>query len=325
MLDIKRTGAANVDRFIKALVCGEPGTGKTLIASTFPDPFYLTTEGLMMSVADRDVPYHKLKSQDELLMAIKMLQQPAKVRAQQFGFPIKTVVVDTIDDVSIMLLKERMRAEHHTQAQLQDYGWLKDQMTEIVTALRNLDMNVVLACHLKSREVGGMNTLIPAVEGGFAEKIAGYVDLAVVLQSRLGTKIVGHDTVRVVERFMQTIPDPQHRFIKDHSGKLPADFPVNFEDDYERLATIIYGAPPAVTLDEGTDEAPEPVSEPETEAVEETIVEEVETPAVEEPEAERDHRFVCTSCNKGFDDEDQHDRCKIKGWPVLCAPCAKSR
>lgn len=324
MLDIKRTSAASVDRHIKALICGEPGTGKTLISSTFPDPLYLTTEGLMMSVADRDVPFHKLKTQDELLFAIKMLQQPAHVRAKQFGFPVGTIIVDTIDDLSVMLLKERMRAEKHAQAQLQDYGWLKDQMTEITTALRNLEMNVVLTCHLKPREVNGLTTLIPAIEGGFAEKIAGFVDLAVVLQSRLVTQVVGHDTVRVIERFMMTVQDPQHRFIKDHSGKLPTEFPINFEDDYERLATIIYGAPPVITMDPVIEEAVSTVPTPASEPVE----------AAPEPdgslfagagETAENPRFTCGTCASTFDDEDQHDRSKIKFNQVLCLPCFNSK
>lgn len=315
MLNIKRTGAADYDRFVKALICGDPGSGKTLISSTFPDPLYLTTEGLLMSVADRDVAYQKIKSTEELLFIVKMLEQPAHVRAKQFGFTVNTCVVDTIDDVSHMFLTERMKGQKYDTPQLQDYGWLKEQMTALVTALRNLDMNVVLTCHLKSHDDGGLSTLIPAIDGGFAQKVAGFVDLAVVLRSKLKTSVVGLDTVRVVERFMQTFPDPQLTWIKDHSGKLPQEFPINFEDDYDRLTTIIYGAPPDLTV--------EIVPEPETV---------VEVAAVEEPEPEGlfaeppvedvvEPRFTCSSCGEKFDDEDQRDRGKIKYQAVLCLPC----
>lgn len=320
LLDIRRTSSANIDRFIKALICGEPGTGKTLISSTFPDPFYVTTEGLMMSVADRDVPYHKLKSEDELYQIILMLQQAPAVRAKQFGFPVKTVVIDTIDDLSTMLLKGRMKRENHDSAQLQDYGWLKDQMTHIVTALRNLEMNVVMTCHLKTQEVNGLTTFVPAIEGSFSQKIAGFVDLAVVLQTKLGTKVIGTDTVKVVERYMQTTQDHQHKFIKDHSNKLPSEFMVNFEDDYERMATLIYGKAPDLLAPEE-----ETVSEPETEEAEPE-----DSPVEEEVPEEgtllaATGRFECENCGTKFDDEDQHDRCKIKGWPILCAPCSKGR
>lgn len=329
MLDIKQTGADSVDRFIKALICGDPGAGKTLISSTFPDPFYLTTEGLMMSVADRNVRYHKLKSMDELQVAIKMLQQTPRVRAQQFGFPVQTVIIDTIDDVSLMLLKQRCREEGHDHASLQDYGWLKDQMVGIVSALRNLDMNVVMTCHLKSRDINGLQSFIPAIEGGFSEKIAGYVDLSLILRTKEVTKVIGKDAVKDIERYLQTRQDPRHTFVKDHSGKLPIEFPVNFEDDYDRLATIIYGAPQEIVISDEPEEIEEPaVSEPETVPAQEgelPLNEALET-TVEAPDVteESEPRFECTECGTKFDDEDQHDRCKIKGWPVLCKPCAKT-
>jgi hypothetical protein len=223
-------------------------------------------------------------------------------------------------------VKERMRSEHHESAQLQDYGWLKNQMIEIVTALRNLEMNVVMTCHLKEREVAGISSFLPAIEGGFAGQVAGYVDISVVLRSRLTTQIVGEDTVRVVERYMQAVRDPQHTFIKDHSNKLPQEFPLNFEDDYERLATLIYGAPPEI------EPLPEDDDEDEDEAVTNSVTADSEG-EVAGDEAQQslltqnagEPRFHCSNCGDGFDDEDQHDLGRIRFNQVLCKPCFKGR
>lgn len=326
MLNIQRTSSANIDRHIKALICGNPGSGKTLIASTFPDPFYLTTEGLLMSIADRDIPYHKLGTIDELLTTIRMLEQPPRVRSQQFGFPVNTIVVDTIDDVSRMVMRERLRNEHRDQAQIADYGWLKGQMNGIVTALRNLDINVVMTCHLKSKEVGGVTQFLPDIEGGFAEQLAGYVDLAVVLRSSLTSKVVGQNTVRDIHRFMQTIPDPTIDFIKDHSGKLPHEFPINFEDDYERLATIIYGKPQALpdlaVAEPATEVRTAPVVEPEPPA-EGTL--EAAAAEAEQEVSTPEGRFTCVDCDTRFDDEDQRDAAHIKYRKELCGTCFIAR
>lgn len=320
-LNIQRTSSANIDRRIKALITGHPGSGKTLIASTFPNPFYLTTEGLMMSIADRNIPYHKLTSSAELEQTVHLLQQKASVRAEQFGFPVDTIVIDTIDDVSRMMLKERMKEERHETAQLGDYGWLKGQLAAIVGSLRNLDMNVVLTCHLKTTEVHGISTYVPAIEGGFSMDVAGYVDLSLVLRHELVTEVQGTDVVKYVRRYLQAFPDHQFDFIKDHSGKLPAEIEVNFEDDYDRLATIIYGAPPEFSVDD------EPPAEPPTVATVETPEEPAEgtldlTPPPPSPVPAPE--WDCEGCGIKID-EDQHDLSQLKKRKALCRDClAKS-
>lgn len=43
-MKIRRTGADDYGKYVKALICGEPGSGKTLISSTFPNPLYASAE-----------------------------------------------------------------------------------------------------------------------------------------------------------------------------------------------------------------------------------------------------------------------------------------
>lgn len=309
-LNIVRTGDADHPKFIRALICGEAGAGKTLISSTFPNPLYLTTEGLMMSVADRNVAYHKVKTYEEIRMVKQLLDQSPKDRAKEFGFPVDTLVIDTIDDVSRMMLRERMRQQKHDTAELSDYGWLKEQLGFMVTALRNLDVNLVLTCHLKTREVAGQTAMIPAIEGGFSGEVQQHVDLALVLRTRLVTRVVGHDTVRDVERYLQTIQDPAHTWIKDHSGKLPQEFPVNFDDDYERLLAIAYPI----------DDAPTATAKKKKAAV---TAEETEVP--QDAAATDGPPFECQNCHENFDDEDAKERSQIKFSRVYCPPCFDRR
>ena len=330
MLTIKRTGDESYERYIKALICGDPGSGKTLISSTFPDPFYLTTEGLMMSVAERNIPFHKLETVAELEFAIKMLQQKPSVRAKQFGFPVQTLVVDTIDDVARLVLRERMKAEKHETAQMSDYGYLKGQMEGITTALRNLEMNVVLTSHLKTKEVDNVFLgIVPAIPGSFADDIAGYVDLALVLQSEVQSGVDPQTKTmkRTLVRYVQCEPDSKHKFIKDHSGKLPQRFPLNFQDDYARLLATAYPHRPTEvaaaeeaeveaesvagieTVSADTAPTPDPIPVPDGEL------------PLNVPEEIVEPRFTCQKCDLKFDDEEQRDRSKIKHRRVFCAEC----
>lgn len=285
-MQIKRTGASDYGRYTKALICGEPGSGKTLISSTWPNPFYASAEGGLMSIADRNIPYVEVKTIDDLLKIKNMLDQDADVREEIIGFPVDTIVIDTIDEVQQIMMRERLRDERIEAMRLADWGWLSENMSAMVRGFRNLDMNVVFTCHVKetSDAESGKTWIKPQLQGAIGDKIAGYVDFAMLLKSSLRSEVVNGEAKRVLSRELQTFPDPMHPWLKDRSGKLPELFPVNFEDDYERIHGFVFAnvdALPegevtetadveAATLDEvdaienpEPEPAPEPVNEPE--------------------------------------------------------------
>lgn len=321
LLEVKRTSAADFPKHIKALICGPAGSGKTLISTTFPNPWFLSAEGGLMSIIERDIPYTVLPDKkgtstyDALQQVVMRLDQPPGVRLKQFGFPVDTLVIDTIDEVSRLLLSERKKKEHHDVATLQDYGWLKDTLTLFVQSLRAMDIHVVLTCHLKSKDINEESLIFPAIEGGFSERVADYVDLAMILKSGIKTATGASGTTRVIERYLQTFPDSID-WIKDRSGKLPQEFPVNFDDDYLRLATLIYGKDKLPTVTDPDEAEAVEAQEENTSDAAEAVVE-----AVSDPVAEP--RYECAECQTKFDDEDQHDSTMIKFERVLCAKCAK--
>jgi hypothetical protein len=223
-IQVRRTGSSDYGHYIKALIAGEPGAGKTLISSTFPNVLYASAEGGLMSVSDRDVALVDIKNSADLLELKSNLDQKASVREKFFGGPIDTVVIDTIDEVARILQKERTTETKKETLAMNDWGWFGDQLRGII------------------------------------------------------------------RRYLQTFPDARHPWIKDRSGKLPMEFPVNFEDDYKRLDHLIYGnvteqverervaaaestaslaaelaqeAPKVVEPVQEKDQTPEPAAEPE--------------------------------------------------------------
>lgn len=255
-MKIRRTGTTSSPRYVKMLLCGDPGAGKTLFSSTAPNPLIISAEGGMLSIEDRGVPYVEISTSAEFLSLIKTFQKPDPQRSKDLeqlglekGQAVDTLVVDTIDEVCQILAKERYTAAKKDSLTLQDYGWLKEQMKSATTSLRNLEMNVIMTCHLKSRnDDDGRVTVWPAIEGKFSEAIAGYVDLALILRNTLSTEVKGNASKRVLKRYLQTFPDPQHSWVKDRSGKLPQEAPVDFNNDFAELAETIWpgkGASPA--------------------------------------------------------------------------------
>jgi AAA domain len=245
-MKIKTTGAENHPRYLKMLLAGDPGKGKTLFSSTAPNVLFLSIEGGTLSIDERHIPFVEIGNSQDFFLLLQVLQSDDETRQaalRKLGFkgPLDTVVVDTIDELSQILARERYQSQKRDSLSLPDYGWLKEQMKSITTALRNLDMHVIMTCHLRSRaDEEGKNSILPAIEGGFAEKIAGYVDVAVLLQSSVSTEIVDNRAEKVIHRWIQVYADSLHEWIKDRSGKLPYEVPVDFKDDFMKLARMIW-------------------------------------------------------------------------------------
>ena len=316
----KKAGSEEYGRWIKALIVGGPGSGKTLISSTFPNPYYANAEGGLMSVADRGVPFTEIRQISDLDELRTFLELPPDLREASLGVPVDTVIIDTIDEVQRILIRERIESERIPQLRIQDWGWLNEQMQSVLRGFRNLDMNVVFTCHSKDMQDDESRVVYkPALQGAIASDVPGYVDLALLLTSQSKTVIVENEARRVTVRYLQTYQDPQHPWVKDRSGKLPGMIEVNFEDDYQRIHDTIFSA----TVPESSVVLPAAASAQQKKAVENARDEMNETP-VPVPMLES-ATYRCMECGVSFDDSDQAALSKIKTRRTLCKVCYRKQ
>lgn len=258
-LKVRRAGAADYGRYVKALIVGDPGAGKTRSASTWPNVLYANVDGGMMSVTDRQPAVIDIASSVELQELLRTLEQDAPVREKILGVPVETVCIDTIDHFARLLVEERLIDQRKETMAIQDWGWLADQLRGVIRGFRNLPMHVLLNCHVKTEEDSdsGKVTYRPAIQGSMGNEIPGYVDLAVLLTARPRTTVKNGQNVRELARVMQTFPDSQHPWIKDRSGKLPMEFVINLDDDFKRMDALVFADLPAEGAEvSGTGEAP---------------------------------------------------------------------
>jgi cell division septation protein DedD len=243
-LEDVRERYAGGQRYIKLLIHGQPGAGKTLLASTFPHPVYLDAEAGLLSVRDRDVKAVRVTSIAVLDEMRAALAQSPEVREKVLGAPVETVILDTVDEISRLIIRERLRAEKHETMQMQDWGYLGDTLRALLRGFRNLPMHVVFNVHLKDNEdqESGRVWFTPSVQGQVGHELPAYVDEALLLTSKL--TVDPKTGEKVVARYLQTYPDLQYTWVKDRSGTLPQEFPVDFATDFERLATLIFGDVP---------------------------------------------------------------------------------
>lgn len=316
-LNTKRTGSAEYGRWIKILICGEPGSGKTLISSTFPEVFYASAEGGLMSIADRNIPFVEIRSTEELFELKTYLEMDVKARAQMLGGPVSTIVVDTIDEVQRIFIKERLKDQKKNTMSLQDYGWLGDQMKSLITGFRNLDLNVVFTCHVRSVQDEEASRLIykPGLVGQTADGIPGYVDLSLLLSSRITTKVVDNESKQVVLRTLRSFPDLQYPWIKDRSGKLPPEIEVNFFDDYQRIYDLIFAKIDSLPNTEPKPLAIVPAKKP--------VPQKPATPSIPVIGEVSEEDFKCESCGDVFKDSDQAALSNIRKRKILCRTCYK--
>lgn len=226
---------------VKLFVAGHQGAGKTLMASTFPNAYFASCESRVLSLQERRTPYAKIESQSDMDELIRILRQPPSVRENQLGRTVDTIVVDTWDGFQKTLKMERTKKNGGTFLR-DDWGWIGDTMRSFVKAIVSLDMNVVVTCHLadSTDSETGRVTYFPALEGSIKNDIANHFDIVGILTARPKTAVTSAGTERVIERVLQLFPDTQFQWLKDCTGRLPLEFPVNLNDDYDRMRSIIF-------------------------------------------------------------------------------------
>lgn len=237
-------GASEAQNLLKVLIAGPPGAGKTRLAASFPNPIWLDMEGRLLSIRERvDIPVFQIHTIGELEEVYAMVHQEPRVRRSLLnGYEVKTLVLDTVDEMAKILMKERLNSEKAETPTFKDWGYFADKGRSILRGFRNLDLNVVINCHVRetSDNETGRSEKRPDISGSLGNELAAYFDECWLLRSRSVLDPTTGD--RTLQRFLQTVPDLQYEWLKDHSGVMPAEFPVNLTNDYARIAKLIFPA-----------------------------------------------------------------------------------
>lgn len=243
-LVIKRTGFDEFldptgGAFIKALIMGQHGSGKTPSAAQWPRPIIADCERGLMSVASLSVPYVSIKRAADMDALLEHLRQeclkPAAKRAYQ------TLVIDTIDSYQRVLIQERLRTERkESLSGWADWGYLDAKMTQLIERMLNLPMNIVVNMHVKDeREDEGDNSILvkkSRLKGDIKDSIFQDFDLIGQMES----SYVSEDGERVLKRQIRWHSEPKYPALRDRSGKLPRFTDVDFtEGDYQRIFDAI--------------------------------------------------------------------------------------
>lgn len=175
---------------VKAVVYGKSWVGKTTFGATAPKPIFASSEGGLLSIADKSPDYVEIKSIADLKELLTYL------RTQKHKY--ETVIIDSITDIN-ETLKAEIEKSTGKSMQLQDWGVLSKRMREILKGFRDLDMHVLFIAQ-ETMEKDGENIAqcLPSLNGKLATEISYFMD------------IVGYITIDTKgDRKVWTNPNPK--------------------------------------------------------------------------------------------------------------------
>ena len=222
-------------QFVKMLLFGVAGVGKTVFASTAPKPLILDAEGGLLSIADKDIDY----------IPIKLWSDIEEVFMEIVGGKISndTIIIDSLTEVSKKSMDAILGGVVNGNTTVSEkvipsqHDWMQniEEVRRLVRAFRDLPKHIIMTCLCRDEknEITGSVSRKPAVSAkSLADDIVGYFD------------VVGYEeTDNENNRWILTQPYKcrQGYFVpaKDRSGKLET-----FEEpDFSKIVKKICEAP----------------------------------------------------------------------------------
>lgn len=150
---------------IKVLIYGEPGVGKTSVASTAEAPILL----------DFDKGAYRTPFRSDV-MEISNFLEIFSISEHLKNY--KTIIIDTVDTfldfIGSHILQDDPRLAKN---KLQFYGRLKDEFTNVMKVFSAQNKDIIMISHLKEKEEGDLRIKRPAITGGSYDKVLQVADL----------------------------------------------------------------------------------------------------------------------------------------------------
>jgi hypothetical protein len=224
---LKRTGSLSAP-FVKVLIPGESGAGKTRALAHLDDIVILSAEEGLLSIRQADKPYIQINGIDDLYEAYAWLTESAEAR--QFN----AVGIDSLSEIAeVVLADERKPGTKGAKDPRAAYGEMQDKMAGVIRAFRDLpNRHVVMTAKIEkgATEMGEVRYVASMPGKKLTADLPYFFDEVVVVRV--------HRTGETVERVFQCHDDGVWH-AKDRSGRLDMWEPY----DLKALIGKIGGAP----------------------------------------------------------------------------------
>lgn len=328
---INFSGQDELDNRIKMLVAGTSGSGKTRFALTAPNPIFANClSGVATLAMHPGTPFVNVAGETDLLALKVALDRSPEEREELFGFPVETLVVDTVDEFQRRLLQERLVSQKRELPIFEDWNWLGVRCNSIFGGLAGLDINVIFLLHIKQDMPEDKLFIKPALQGAFTDQICQYVEYAVLLKNQsereepvdisFNGSEIDYDLEFRSFNYMITKPTSECEWLHDYTNTLPPFFDIDFRHDFENIvrARGTLGEIPSSTSKTVEVEAV-PQRERNVKSLDglpsKVISKELEDAVVSSTDVK------CSSCDKMVENRDWVDISTIKFGKAFCKTC----
>lgn len=218
----KITDVDNHNPYLRVMIYGDPGVGKTVFTATAPSPLIIDIEDGAKSIKNHPALKDKVKAlKFKSIPQVEALIQYLKDDHPAFS-EYETVTVDSFSDLQKRDLDNIVREAAKTDASRDrylptgpDYNINTEHLRQFATDLRAIKKHIIITCHVKEEKDGVTGRILvrPNLTPKLAGTLAGMFDL-VGYMSLTGS---GENTVRT----LQVHPTPSVT-AKTRLGSLPA-------------------------------------------------------------------------------------------------------
>lgn len=224
-MEIEMTGKEDRLSPWKYAVGGFPGSGKTLLASTAPNPLFIffRENPRIKSIADRHIPHVKVLNDDTATVIEKMQALAVHLELTELQSPVdqrqyETLVIDTGDEL-FNAMKEARREKNGGEWGPGDWSWLGDAYRAMMETFIDLDIRLIVNFHIKTSQEGDDVTFRELMLQGVAKDEApGWFDVVGVLDTY---EVPDEEGDLSTTRVLLTHSSRLYPWLKDHSGNMP--------------------------------------------------------------------------------------------------------
>ena len=227
LLQVITAGAEDVSSYVRIVVSGAPGSGKTTFATTAPNVIWAAAAPGFSPLAKQGIRYVNIGNENDLFN-LKLALEEGSVEAD-------TLVIDSVDELQRRLFIQKLKADNRNTIKNEDWNWVEAKMNGIFDSLSELPIHIIYITHTK--DVGGFDGVEVKVKnnlmGSIANQIYKYVDYAVFIERKAQLTDLDLEGLPVVETevtsTIRTKPTQKFPVVFDGSDSLP-DF-IEVDDD----------------------------------------------------------------------------------------------
>jgi len=192
---------SKVPEFLRVFAYGAPGSGKTTLASTFPEPLFINADKGLASVT-KDLKQISVDRSftDPYGLVIQVLTDAKQGRGifapDGIAFGTKTIVFDSLTTLSESMLGQIMREQNRDPLKdkpgFDEWGVFQRRMVEIAGRIKDLStqFNIIETAWETTRENEDTKVVagFPMIPGSYRERAGGDVDELYYMEARKGAE-----------------------------------------------------------------------------------------------------------------------------------------